>query len=155
MTLLDLQAISYFDTLIRLGLAVIFGLCLGIDRDIKKNKPVDFRAYIITCASTCLLAIMAQELFVYYKDMAQGDFISLDIGKIISGTLTGIGFLGAGAIIKNDDDKIVGSATGASIWASAIIGLCLGFGFIFLASIGFAVILSALVALGYMRNRFE
>jgi len=98
---------------------------------------------------------MAQELFVYYKDMAQGDFISLDIGKIISGTLTGIGFLGAGAIIKNDDDKIVGSATGASIWASAIIGLCLGFGFIFLASIGFAVILSALVALGYMRNRFE
>jgi putative Mg2+ transporter-C (MgtC) family protein len=151
MNFLDLTSLSYFDVFIRMALAVFFGLCLGIDRDMK-NKPVDFRAYVITCASTCLLAIMGQELFIYYKDAAEGNFISLDMGKIISGALTGIGFLGAGAIIKNSNDNIVGTATGASIWASSIIGLCLGFGFIFLASIGFAVILSALLALGFIRD---
>lgn len=145
----ELQTLTYTELFLRIFLAALFGCILGLDRDVK-NKPVDFRAYMVVCVSTCLVAIMGQELQHLYQD-SQG-FISLDLGKIISGALTGIGFLGAGAILKNTNDKgqIIGSTTGASIWGSAIIGLCLGFGFIFLALTGFAVILGTLVIAGWL-----
>lgn len=152
MTFWDLQSLTYWEALSRLALAIVFGLCLGLDRD-NKNKPVDFRAYIIVCASTCLLAIMGQEMYVTFRQEAD-EFISLDLGKVISGALTGIGFLGAGAIIKNSDDDIVGTATGASIWASSIIGLSLGFGYIFLASTGFLIMFITLLALGECKRYF-
>lgn len=142
----DLQTMSYEDLAIRIGLAALFGCLLGLDRDMK-NKPVDFRALMIVCVSTCLVAILGQELHATYNN--QGDFISLDLGKIISGALTGIGFLGAGAILKNNDNtKVIGTATGASIWGACIIGLCLGFGYITLAVSGFTAILLILFIIG-------
>ena len=153
MTLWELQSLSYLDACIRLGLAVLFGLLIGLDRDLK-GKPVDFRAFIIVCTSTCLLAILGTELPHIFQ-MKVDEFVSLGLGKIISGALTGIGFLGAGAIIKDKENDVVGTATGASIWASAIIGLCLGFGFIILATIGFLIIYGTLLLLGYMRNKID
>jgi putative Mg2+ transporter-C (MgtC) family protein len=143
---LEMSIISLPETLLRVALALTFGAALGLERD-HKNKPIDFRAYMIIAASTCIVAIMGQEL---YSDYAHtNDFVSLDLGKIISGVLTGIGFLGAGAIIKIENDKIVGSATGASIWASGGIGLCLGFGMYGLAGIAFIAIASVLIIGGF------
>lgn len=131
-----------YDTLEAIGrvmLAAFFGFILGYDRD-SKDKPIDFRAYMIVCTTTCLLAIMAVELQEDFAGSSR-EFISLDLGKIISGVLTGIGFLGAGAIMKrsNDggDDHIVGTATGASIWAAGGIGLIIGFGLYGLAITAF------------------
>jgi len=148
-----LQTLTIYELLLRISLACVFGCALGLDRDIK-NKPVDFRVFMIVCVATCLVAIMGQELHETYR--GQGDFISLDLGKIISGALTGIGFLGAGAILRDrggeNENRIIGTATGASIWASAIIGLCLGFGYIILASVGFAVIFIILLLIGLLYN---
>jgi len=141
----DLQTVTYIELSTRIGLAALFGCLLGLDRDMK-NKPVDFRAYMIICISTALVAILGQELHATYQ--TQGGFISLDLGKIISGALTGIGFLGAGAILKNDDNRVIGTATGASIWSSSIIGLCLGFGYIKLAFTGFIIIFLILFGIG-------
>jgi putative Mg2+ transporter-C (MgtC) family protein len=142
----ELQTVAYEDLAIRIGLAALFGCLLGLDRDMK-NKPVDFRAFMIVCVSTCLVAILGQELYATYAN--QDGFISLDLGKIISGALTGVGFLGAGAILKNsDNNQVIGTATGASIWGSSIIGLCLGFGYITLATVGFIVIFAILLIIG-------
>ena len=138
-----LNTLTYSELFIRIFLAGFFGCFLGIDRDIK-GKPVDFRAYMIVCISTCLVAILGGELFETYSTTSDG-FVSLDLGKIIAGALTGIGFLGAGAIIKNSNEqKVVGTTTGAGIWASSIIGLCLGFGQYILAFAGFAAIAAIL-----------
>ncbi len=128
--------------LLRISLAIAFGLVLGLDRN-KKNKPIDFRAYMIICVMTCILALLSQQMYYDLKD--SDEFISLDLGKIIAGVLTGIGFLGAGAIIKRDNDQVVGTATGASVWASGIIGLSLGFGAYPLAIIGFISVASILI----------
>jgi len=142
----ELQTVTYQELLIRIGLAALFGCLLGLDRDMK-NKPVDFRAFMIVCVSTCLVAILGQELYATYAN--QDGFISLDLGKIISGALTGIGFLGAGAILKNNDsNQVIGTATGASIWGSSIIGLCLGFGYITLAIAGFITVFFILLIIG-------
>lgn len=152
MLLETLQTVTYPELATRIALAALFGCLLGLDRDIK-NKPVDLRAFMIVCIATCLVAILGQELFATYAH--KDNFMSLDLGKIISGTLTGVGFLGAGAILKNsDNNQVVGTATGASIWGAAIIGLCLGFGYITLATAGFATIFLILILIGLIRRVF-
>lgn len=149
---LGLNALSWHETGVRIILAAFFGLVLGWDRD-RKNKPIDFRAYMIVCVATCLTAILSLEMYETYKNSE--DFIGLDLGKIISGTLTGIGFLGAGAIIKRDNDEIVGTATGASIWAAGCMGLALGYGAYGLAIFGFIVIASILIIGGFLMEKFQ
>lgn len=121
-------------------LAFLFGLAIGYDRK-TKDKPIGYQSYAIIAITTCLLAIMSQELYLQFKSLE--DF-TLDLGKVISGVLTGIGFLGAGAIIKRDDTEVIGTATGASIWAAGGIGLMLGFGFYVLSFLGFVSILLTL-----------
>jgi putative Mg2+ transporter-C (MgtC) family protein len=137
-----IETVSLPELLLRVGLALLFGFVIGYERD-SKNKPIDFRAYMIVAVTTCVIAVLGQEL---YENVLADEYTNLDLGKIISGTLTGIGFLGAGAIMKvggrddQDDAQIVGTATGASVWASGGIGLCLGFGMYLLALVGFGAI---------------
>ncbi len=149
----SLQTLTLIELLFHVGLAAVLGCLLGLDRDLK-NKPIDFRAYMIVCVSTCLVAILGQELYATYAQ--EDNFVSLDLGKIISGVLTGIGFLGAGAILRDkSDNRIVGTATGASIWGASIIGLCIGFGYITIAIIGFLSIFIILIGIGYSRYLIE
>jgi len=147
---LALASLTWPELLLRVGLAACFGLMIGYDRN-RKNKPVDFRVYVIVSVATTILAILGQELYVEYASAET--VVSIDLAKIISGVMTGIGFLGAGAIIKRDDDKVVGTATGASIWASGGIGLTIGFGAYGLALITFAVILVILLLGGVLNVR--
>jgi len=146
-----LQTIALIDLITRVGLAALLGGLIGLDRDLK-NKPIDFRAYMIVCVATCLVAVLGQELYATYA--SQDNFVSLDLGKIISGTLTGVGFLGAGAILRDKDDKnqIIGTSTGASIWGASIIGMCIGFGYVVVALVGFVTIFAILIVLGYCRQ---
>ncbi len=149
---LELQTLSYLEFGIRILLAVIFGLVIGWDRE-AKNKPIDFRAYMIVAAATCAIAVVGQEV---YMDFGSGDTIaSIDLGKVIAGVLTGIGFLGAGAIIQDGDTKVVGTATGASIWASGVFGLALGFGQYGVAFITFLVIAAILIIGGAYMKAFS
>jgi putative Mg2+ transporter-C (MgtC) family protein len=149
---LSLGFIGWAEALIRVILAMIFGFLIGIDRD-RKNKPIDFRAYMIVCVATCLLALLAQ--FLYHDFGSEEEFISLDFGKIIAGALTGIGFLGAGAIIRKEGQVVVGTATGASVWASGTIGLALGFGAYPIALIGFLSVAFILVIGGIYMKFFQ
>lgn len=137
----NFDVVSFEESLLRLVLALCFGIILGLERD-AKDKPIDFRAYMIICVTTCMLAIMGQELYEDYS--GANNVVSVDLAKIISGVLTGIGFLGAGAIIKRSNDDVVGTATGASVWASGAIGLSLGFGMYGLAIIVFLLIAATL-----------
>lgn len=122
----NLDVITGTELITRMVLATTLAMLLGIERD-TKNKPIDFRAFGLISLASCVLAIMSQEL---YEDFSSAEHvIKMDLGKIIAGVLTGIGFLGAGAIIKHKDGEVVGTATGATIWASGAIGLTVGFGF--------------------------
>lgn len=145
----NLEVIEWSDAVLRIFLAGLFGLLIGMDRE-QKNKPIDFRAFMIISLAACMLAIIGQEFYREFEDPT--DVLQLDLGKIIDGTLTGIGFLGAGAIIKHGEDQVVGTATGASIWASGGIGLSVGFGYYGLAALVTGAILIILVGLGYLRK---
>jgi putative Mg2+ transporter-C (MgtC) family protein len=147
-----LAFIGWTELGVRILLAIFFGLILGWDRD-TKDKPIDAKAYMIVCVTTCILALMGQELYAKLHDA--GDILSLDLGKIISGVLTGIGFLGAGAILKKGDDEVIGTGTGASIWAAGGLGLTLGFGFYALALTGFIAVALILLTGSAMVSKLE
>lgn len=139
---MEFQEISFAETALRVGLACFFGFVLGYDRA-KHDKPLGYRVYMIVCTITCLMAVMALEMNV---KLQASDSILFDIGKIVSGIMTGIGFIGAGAIMRQDGD-VIGTTTGACIWAAGGLGLLLGFGFYYLALIGFVVITFVLIVL--------
>lgn len=150
--IINLTYINLSELLLRLGLAMIFGLILGLEREVK-DKPIEFRAYMIVAVTTCMIAILSQELYSEFSTAE--NVVSLDLAKIIAGVLTGIGFLGAGAIIHGSGNTVVGTATGASIWASGGIGLALGFGFYGLATITFIFIGSILLIGGFFMPRIK
>jgi putative Mg2+ transporter-C (MgtC) family protein len=142
----NLETLGLGELCFRFFLAIAFGFVIGFDRDVK-DKPIDFRAYMIVCVATCVTALIGQELFVTYSNSNIGT--GVDMGKIVSGVMTGIGFLGAGAIIHSGDTKIIGTATGASIWASGAMGLAIGFGLYVLSFICFLSLLLILVVGGW------
>ena len=151
--ILNLHTLSIPELLARVGLAMLFGMVIGLDRE-HKNKPIEFRAYMIVCVTSCIIAILGNELYhlhvVVYKDA------TMDMAKIIEGTLTGIGFLGAGAIIHKGGaggNEVIGTATGASIWGAGGIGLAIGFGFYLIGIVAFAAILLTLVGGEYYREK--
>ena len=144
---LNFEVVPFWEVLLRVLLSVGLGLAIGLDRDLK-NKPIDFRAYIVVAVTACVIAVMSQELYAEYAGTEKT--VTLDFMRIIAGVLTGIGFLGAGAIIRSrDSDRIVGTTTGASIWAAGALGLALGFGFYGITLIAFLTVLGTLVVLGY------
>ena len=107
------------------------------------------RAYMIIAVITALLAVTGLELYEDHKNASE--VLIIDLAKIISGTLTGIGFLGAGSILhEGKHERVVGASTGASIWASGGLGLMIGFGHLLPALLGFLVIFGAL---SLMKNK--
>ncbi len=146
----DFDVVPFWDAVLRVALSAGLAMIIGLERDIKK-KPIDFRAYMIVATISCVLAMVAQELYADYQRPDTN--VRLDFMRVIEGVLTGIGFLGAGAILKGRSDKthpVVGTATAASIWASGGLGLALGFGFYGLALIAFAAIAGTLFIFGFL-----
>lgn len=142
------NTIPFFEVVIRIAMAGGFGLALGLDRH-WKNKPMDFRAFMIVAVTSCIVAIMAQEVYADYQ--TSDATVRLDFMRIIEGVLTGIGFLGAGAILySRDSNRVIGTATGASIWASGGIGLTIGFGFYVLSLLSFLAIFGILFFFGLL-----
>jgi len=103
-----------------LCLAMVFGAIIGFERE-KSHKPAGLRTHILVCLGSCLFTIISLDF-------------RLDPARIASGIVAGIGFIGAGAIIA-EQDKVVGITTAASLWATAAIGLTTGVGNYILAAI--------------------
>jgi len=106
----------------RLFVAFLLGSIIGWERE-KKRRSAGFRTHILVCVGSTLIMLVSLHIYEIYKDVA-----SLDPARIAAGVVTGIGFLGAGAIIRSAQ-QIRGLTTAASIWTSAAIGLAVGCGF--------------------------
>jgi len=104
--------------LTRLLLAALLGGVLGYERE-QRGKAAGIRTH--------MLVAMGAALFVLVPQL--GGMASADVSRIIQGLVTGIGFLGAGAIIKHrDEEDVQGLTTAAGIWMTAAIGVACGLG---------------------------
>lgn len=131
--------VSWIDALARVGAASLLSLALGIERFVHK-KPVDFRPFVIIALASCALTLSITE-FAYKADDAQ---LSIDPAKVLSGIMSGIGFIGAGALFR-EKHIVHGAGSAASIWASGAIGIVCGFGFLWLGLLLTAGLLAVLL----------
>lgn len=130
---------------IRLGVALVLAGLIGIERQ-SHRRTAGLRTHILVGLGSCLIMLTSVYIFAIYKSE-----IPVDPGRIAAGVITGIGFLGAGAIIR-DNRGIRGLTTAASLWVVAGIGLACGCGFY--AAAFFTTIL-ALVTLFLFRHLEE
>lgn len=124
---------------IRLGAAVLVGALFGLNRDLH-GKPAGLRTHALVSLGAALATIM-----VLY---APRDAMAADanaIGRVVQGILTGIGFLGAGVILRDPAGHVTGLTTAATIWLCAVLGIVCGLGYWVLMGIGFVFTLLILL----------
>lgn len=119
MTLND-EFIILYETLPKVLIATICGIIIGYERE-KKNKVAGLRTIVLISVGTCIFTIGS---FITSKL-----FNLADPSRVISTIVTGVGFLGGGVIIKQED-KLVGVTTAAFIWIIAGIGILCGLGLV-------------------------
>lgn len=106
----------------RLLISCFLGGIIGSERE-SQRMPAGFRTHILVCLGSCLTMLISQFAFIAYEGT-----VDIDPTRIGAQVVSGIGFLGAGAIIRHGV-SVKGITTAASIWADACIGLACGIGF--------------------------
>lgn len=123
----------------RLLLAAIFGGCIGAERG-RHGRPAGLRTYTLVSVGACITTLIG--MYGAEKLGFSGD--PLRIGAQV---VSGIGFLGAGTIISNQNAHITGLTTAAGLWTAACVGLAIGIGFYWGAIVAFLIMLIAIVVL--------
>lgn len=139
-----LKGVNIISITLRLGLALIFGGIIGLERG-KKRRPAGFRTYMLVCMGAALAMTTNQYIF---ETMGGSDPVRLG-AQVVSG----IGFLGAGTIIVTGRNQVKGLTTAAALWASACMGLALGIGFYSGAIIALLYIMIATRSLHKINNK--
>ncbi|UXH43738.1 MgtC/SapB family protein [Rossellomorea vietnamensis] len=120
--------------LIKLGVSAVLGLIIGLERELKR-KPVGLKTSLVICIVSCLLTIVSMES-AYLSEGSDKVNITMDPLRLAAQIVSGIGFLGAGVILRKGNDSISGLTTAAMIWGAAGIGIAVGAGFYFEATAG-------------------
>jgi putative Mg2+ transporter-C (MgtC) family protein len=140
--------IGWSDVALRLALTVIAGLLIGYNRT-EHGKAAGLRTTLFVCLAASL-AMIQVNLLLPMAGRAPDSFVTNDLMRLPLGILTGVGFIGGGAILRRDN-IISGVTTAATLWYVTVIGLCLGGGQIALGAAATALGLAALWGL----ERFE
>ena len=139
---------SWWETGLRIMLAVVVGSVIGIERE-KKNRPAGMRTHVLVCVGAATIAILETYMIadtITLNRNFTGSGIAISMGRITAQVVSGIGFLGAGTIFVSQS-KIAGLTTAASLWNSACLGLAAGMGYYGVAIAGCAAVMITLVVL--------
>ncbi|MDE1549013.1 MgtC/SapB family protein [Jeotgalibaca caeni] len=133
---------------LRLLIAVGIGATIGFERE-STHQSAGLRTNIIVCVASCVLTIIQIE--VSYAVIRMGlsnpdlqSMLSTDFARITAQIVSGIGFLGAGAILTTKMDTVSGLTTAATIWGVAGLGIAVGMGYYYLSIISCLIILIVL-----------
>jgi len=137
----------------RLVLAGFLGGLIGVERE-RHGRPAGFRTHILLATGTALLMMLSQYMFDLYQGENSESVVRLDPGRIAAMSITGIGFLGAGAIIKSKG-HIRGLTTAACLWMVAAVGLSVGCGFYLPAVVATAIAMFSLMGLRFLERHFR
>lgn len=130
--------LSNAELTIRLVLSLVLGGIIGLERE-TTNKPAGFRTHILVCMGSAV--IMLTSIFIFSQFQGK---TNVDPTRIPAQVVSGIGFLGAGTIIR-EGASVKGLTTAASLWAVSAIGLAIGAGFYYGATLATFMMLLTLV----------
>jgi putative Mg2+ transporter-C (MgtC) family protein len=128
-----------WEDILKLLLTAFLAILIGYDRE-KRNKAAGVRTNLIVAVISCLIMIVS--IKIAGSDLGLSN--EADPARLAAQVISGIGFLGAGTIIKQED-KIEGLTTAASLWGVAGIGLAVGYGLYGLAIVAVVIIFGALL----------
>ncbi|WP_160724358.1 MgtC/SapB family protein [Bacillus sp. USDA818B3_A] len=143
---------SDVDILIKLGISAVFGLIIGLERELKR-KPVGLKTSLVISVVSCLLTIVSIQsayMFPNTNDVR----ITMDPLRLAAQIVSGIGFLGAGVILRRGNDSISGLTTAAMIWGAAGIGIAVGAGFYIEAFAGVALLIISVELVPFLMKLF-
>ena len=130
--------------------ALLAGGLIGLERSYH-GRPAGFRTHALVCVASSMLMLVTlyQAHWFQPHDAAR---ISLDPTRMAQGIMTGIGFLGAGVIMK-EGLSVRGLTTAASIWVTAAVGILIGIGFYFAAAVSTVLVLGTLSVFRWIEGR--
>jgi putative Mg2+ transporter-C (MgtC) family protein len=137
--------IDWTDIAVRLGLTLLAGVLIGANRW-ELGKAAGLRTTTLVGLAACV-AMIQVNLLLPMAGRSSNSFVMNDLMRLPLGVLTGVGFIGGGAILRRGD-MVVGVTTAATLWLITIIGLCLGGGQL---GLGTAATLLGLLALWGLR----
>ncbi|RYX92777.1 MAG: MgtC/SapB family protein [Comamonadaceae bacterium] len=130
---------------LRLTVAAVLGGLLGIERE-RHGKAAGVRTHMLVAMGSALFVVVSQ----------QAGIIATDMSRVIQGLVAGIGFLGAGTIIKGSgEEKVKGLTTAAGIWMTAAIGVAAGLGLEVTAVLSTVLALGIFSVVPWMVRHFE
>lgn len=144
---LDWSAIA-----LRLACALAAGAAFGLNRS-ESGKAAGLRTTILVCLAAALAMLQANSL-LGQTGKAGDSFATLDVMRLPLGVLTGMGFIGAGAVLRKNG-LVIGVTTAATLWFVTVVGLCFGGGQYRLGWSGTVLGLAVLVALRFVERKLE
>lgn len=128
--------LSWSEIFTRIFLSVLAGALVGFNRE-RGGHAAGLRTIILITLAACLAMIQAN-LLLSISGKTSNSFAGMDVLRLPLGVLTGVGFIGGGAILRRGNE-VAGVTTAASIWIMTVVGLCFGGGLIWLGCVATAI----------------
>ncbi len=143
-------SISMITIVERLFLAALLGGIIGWERDLR-NKQAGFKTHLLVSVGSALMMMLS----IYgFNDSINHINARFDPARLAHGVISGIGFLGAGAILKQSNNSVSGITTAATLWVVAAIGLSIGSGFFIPAFVTTGIVLLNVFVLRNIEFKF-
>jgi len=141
---------------LRLAAALVLGGAIGLERELS-GQVAGLRTHMMVALGSCLFGLVSAYGFDDFIGPRADTNLQVDVTRVASNIVTGVGFLGGGAILKSGA-SVKGLTTAASLWVTAAVGLALAFGSLMLAAVTTFLLVFALTALRaprlWLRQRF-
>ena len=144
-----IEPLTLSEAILRLVAATLMGALLGINRE-QRGKPAGLKTITLVSVGAASFMLVSIELYLSIPDTASGTS-RIDLTRVVQGVVGGIGFLGAGSIIRSRG-SVVGTTTAATIWTVGAVGLACGLGQFRLALLITLVAWVILVGFGYIER---
>ncbi len=138
------MVICHAEMFLRMGVAAGLGGAIGYERQ-RSGRPAGLRTHLIVSLASATFMLVSTQ-FIYFQKYGKDDLVEVDTSRIAASVVSGVGFLGAGVVVRNGLG-VQGITTAASLWLSAALGLASGGGMYEVAVASTAVALFALVVL--------
>jgi putative Mg2+ transporter-C (MgtC) family protein len=145
-------ALTWFEIAIRLLCALAAGGLIGLNRS-EHGRAAGMRTSILVSLAACV-AMLQVNLLLPLAGRSSDSFVMNDLMRLPLGILSGMGFIGAGAIVRRDN-FVVGVTTAATMWFLTVIGLCFGGGQVALGLVGVALGMLVLTGLKVIEDRMK
>jgi len=142
----DAPPLDLVDVTLRLGAAVVVGVLIGLNRDLA-DKPIGMRTLGLVSLGAAVVSITT----IHFNDLADHpDALSRVVQGVIQGVMAGIGFIGAGAILRDRDNQTVrGLTTAATVWVTAALGIACALAAWSIVGLSLALALILLIGVGW------